>query len=511
MSASVTHSFLDFVPSVFIGAPDSEDSVSVLPGHRLLMKGRGMEAVRAAAIGSLVGTSCAILMAIPLQYALRAGLDGILGGLTPLAVAGAATVLIISQFRKGCGIPGTAAFIVSGALGAAVMWLPIPSHGIAGEGSLMFPMLSGLFGVPAMVSAASEGRMPAQSECPDPEVAGAGLRGVLMGCAAGWFPGITSTVGASISACFMPENRPERFIASVASIGSVTAVLSIVTLSVSGSGRSGTALAIGEIAGDSLSGVASQTFVLLLMAAAIGSLLGYSLTVAAGRLLSSAAGRIDQRRLNLGALALTSALVLILTGPFGLAVLAVSAVVGSIPQSFGTDRTILCGCLLLPVLLMQLRSEPGPGLGHEAGIVHDEALVDAGPYHAGSVPDFDPEDKPPAVGFDEFGLADCLRSDGGRSGMLYFQTGPDGALAFSELVRHAFRCHRLYQRNHRRGRVYLQIPASQGDRGVLRRDLGCLPSFRADLHGQEHGDRVFYGSMRPIGMAADAIANRHGS
>lgn len=34
MSASVVHSFVDFVPSVFIGAPDGEDAVSVLPGHR---------------------------------------------------------------------------------------------------------------------------------------------------------------------------------------------------------------------------------------------------------------------------------------------------------------------------------------------------------------------------------------------------------------------------------------------------------------------------------------------
>ena len=55
MSASVVHSYVDFVPSVFIGAPDSEDAVSVLPGHRLLLQGRGMEAVRSAAIGSLVG------------------------------------------------------------------------------------------------------------------------------------------------------------------------------------------------------------------------------------------------------------------------------------------------------------------------------------------------------------------------------------------------------------------------------------------------------------------------
>ena len=73
MSASVVHSFTDFVPSVFIGAPDGEDAVSVLPGHRLLLQGRGMEAVRAAAIGSLIGASASILLSIPLQWALDEG------------------------------------------------------------------------------------------------------------------------------------------------------------------------------------------------------------------------------------------------------------------------------------------------------------------------------------------------------------------------------------------------------------------------------------------------------
>ncbi len=54
-AASTVHSFVDFVPSVFIGAPDPDEALSVLPGHRLLMEGRGMAAVRAAAVGSAVG------------------------------------------------------------------------------------------------------------------------------------------------------------------------------------------------------------------------------------------------------------------------------------------------------------------------------------------------------------------------------------------------------------------------------------------------------------------------
>ena len=352
MSASVIHSLLDFVPSVFVGAPDSEDCVSVLPGHRLLLQGKGMAAVRSAAVGSLVGTSAAILLAIPLQWLMLSGAEGVLDRISPFMVAGAALVVILAQFRRGAGSAGMAAFLVSGALGAAVMWLPIPSEGLFGEGSLMFPMLCGLFGVPVLLEASSEGRPPPQiDDGNDPQVAIAGLRGVVRGCVAGWFPGITATVGASVSACFMPENRPDRFIAVVASIGSVTAVLSLVTLSVSGSGRSGTALAIGEIAGAGISGLASETFLALLFSAAVGSMCGYVLTIRAGKAFASMASITDQARISRAVLAVNVALVLLLTGPFGLMVLLVALIAGFLPGSFGTDRTVLCGCLLLPVIL----------------------------------------------------------------------------------------------------------------------------------------------------------------
>jgi len=499
MSASVTHSFLDFVPSVFIGAPDSEDCMSVLPGHRLLLEGRGMEAVRAAAIGSLVGTSAAILLSVPMQYAMTWGMEGVLDRMTPYVVIGAAVILIMTQFRKGSGVAGLICFLLSGAVGLAVMYLPIPSDGIAGEGTLMFPMLSGLFGIPVLL-AAEEGKVPSQKECyKDPEVACAGLRGVVMGCVAGWFPGITSTVGASISACFMPENRPERFIAAVASIGSVTAVLSLVTLSISGSGRSGTVLVIGEIAGESVSGVASEAFLLLLMAAALGSLGGYLLTIKAGEVFSVLAERVDQKRLSRWVLALTIVLVIVLTGPFGLMMLFVSTLVGFLPGAFGTDRTILSGCLLLPVILMQFRSEPGRSLGHELRVVHHETLVGPGADLPRSVPDDGLEDQPPPVDLDELRLAHDLRPYGRGSGMGYVQTGPDGALAICQRRRHALGGRSLDEGDHRRGGENRERTAAHGFCGVLLRHLDGLAALDACLEHVQYKDGGVYDACRPLG------------
>ena len=139
MSASVVHSFVDFVPSVFIGAPDGEDAVSVLPGHRLLLKGRGMEAVRAAAIGSLVGASTAILLAVPLQVVLSGDAGEILDGFTPLVLIVASFVLLASEHARGSGIWGPVAFGLSGMLGLMCMTVPASFDGVLGEGSVMSP------------------------------------------------------------------------------------------------------------------------------------------------------------------------------------------------------------------------------------------------------------------------------------------------------------------------------------------------------------------------------------
>jgi len=53
-------------------------------------------------------------------------------------------------------------------------------------------------------------------------------------------------------------------------------------------------------------------------------------------------------------------LVLLLTGPFGLAVMVLCSVAGFIPSACGTGRAVLCGSLLLPALIFRLRASIGP-------------------------------------------------------------------------------------------------------------------------------------------------------
>jgi putative membrane protein len=62
-AALITHTFVDSVPSTFLGIPDADTSVAVLPAHALCLEGKGEEAVRIAALGS----AGAMIIAIPLS------------------------------------------------------------------------------------------------------------------------------------------------------------------------------------------------------------------------------------------------------------------------------------------------------------------------------------------------------------------------------------------------------------------------------------------------------------
>ena len=53
ISMAITHIFVDFIPSVFLGCPNEE--TSLLPGHQLLREGKGAQAIFLSSLGSLIG------------------------------------------------------------------------------------------------------------------------------------------------------------------------------------------------------------------------------------------------------------------------------------------------------------------------------------------------------------------------------------------------------------------------------------------------------------------------
>lgn len=113
VATMVTHTFLDAVPSTFLGVPDPDTVLSVLPAHRLCLAGHGEEAVRVSALGSVAG----FVLCLPLFVVFMLVLPPMQGyidwgiGLVILVAAG---LLVVFSRSPGWAF---AVFGVSGVLG----------------------------------------------------------------------------------------------------------------------------------------------------------------------------------------------------------------------------------------------------------------------------------------------------------------------------------------------------------------------------------------------------------
>ncbi|TLZ52184.1 MAG: hypothetical protein E6K18_03400 [Methanobacteriota archaeon] len=233
VAASAAHGMSSLLPSVFLGAPDEDTALSVLPGHRLLVQGRGYEAVLLAARGALLATFLAIPMLLPFRLLLGSPVNGYakLRPVLPLVLLLLVVLLVAMEgrsseepsrrLRKRAWAVGL--LLLAGLLGWIVLrpgvledaWVPVP---VAGGSLILFPLFTGLFGLPTLLMAArTRGRLPPQilgpaDPLPDWRRTRAVLSGTLAGAAVSWFPGLggsNATVVAQLLAGGEPQEDPD--------------------------------------------------------------------------------------------------------------------------------------------------------------------------------------------------------------------------------------------------------------------------------------------------------------
>ncbi len=341
-STLVTHTFLDNVPGTFLGIPDADTSLAVLPAHALCLDGRGEEAVRISALGSALG----VVLSLPLALAfilflpaLQPAIDwGI--GLVILAVAG---YLIVVSESPGWAL---AVFAVSGILGLFSLGYSFLAWPTGGESGVLMPLLSGLFGI-AVLLKASHGAMPEQHFSGIDLPAGALPRGSLLGSAAGalvgWLPGLSSaTANALLTSVVGYDSNPREYILATSAANTVNAFLGLAAFYAISRTRSGVMAAIGA-----LEEIPPATAILL--AGVIAAVGAYLLTV---RLSSMAAwfSGVNVTRLNQTVIAFVALLSLFLCGPFGVLVLLLATAVGYVPALVNIRRVYCMGAIMVPVM-----------------------------------------------------------------------------------------------------------------------------------------------------------------
>lgn len=382
-AASVAHGISSLLPSVFLGAPDAETALTVLPGHRLLAQGRGYEAVVLGARGAMLAALLALGFLLPFRLLLGSPVDAYdrLRPVMPFLLLFLVALLVATEGRDGEDLRRTrrrrlwalAMIGIAGLVGLAVLrpgflsgtWAPLRA---GGDSLILFPLFTGLFGLPTLVlSMGTHGRLPPQDlGPPEPLPSWRHTRGLFSGTVAGaavsWFPGLggaNATVIAQLLAGGEPReddaDADREFLYAAGAANAATAVFTFATLFVILRARSGVAAAVDAIAGGVPGwepvGQVPPMFAAVLVAMAVSAVLGGAATIRLARPFARFAGRVRYGRLARTIATVLTLVVFLLTGPLGLLVLGTSAALGLVPPLVGVRRVHLMGCLLVPLLL----------------------------------------------------------------------------------------------------------------------------------------------------------------
>lgn len=345
VSMSITHTFLDFIPSIFLGAPEEDSFLSVLPGHQLLKEGKGHEAFIITIYGSLTALII-LLLFTPVYIWFLPNFYTLIKTAIPFILIFISLYLI---FREENPFISFVTFTLAGILGYLAFNLPVKEP--------LMPLLSGLFGLSALIiSLKTKTKIQKQKITPLREIKikkkdfFKSIAAILISspfCA--FLPGIGSGHAATIGSEIIQQDR-KGFLFLVGATNTVIMGLSFIAVYAIGKARSGSAAAIQEI----LKSISSTNLIIILTTAIISGLLAALIGINLSKLCARYISKINYAKITIFTIAIILLVNIIFSNPLGLLILVISTSLGIFTISSNSRRINMMGALIIPAVIYYL-------------------------------------------------------------------------------------------------------------------------------------------------------------
>lgn len=377
----ITHTFHDIIPAIYLGVPNSDMALAVLPGHQLLLDGRGPEAIRLSALGSAGSVIMSIILLLPfgfLLYTIYPLIQEYIGWMLLFI----ALLMIVTE--RGEYVPGQGSlaryryrfyalliFVMSGLLGIFAFGKEDMANSLFGSDSpsVLLPLLSGLFGASQLiVSLTTSSVIPPQRTSlitlPAKRTIKAIASGSIAGSFVAWLPGVSSSVatllaeqvsrihGKQNSGNTMSEDpldEAREFIVSVSGVNTANAIFGLFVFFFIGRARNGAIVAISSFLEPSAIDI--PIILILLCVVILASIFSYYSTIKIGNTIHLFMEKIDYRKLSITVLAGLVLMVTIFTGIFGIIIFLIATSIGLLPSFMHVRKSNAMGVILLPVIL----------------------------------------------------------------------------------------------------------------------------------------------------------------
>ena len=357
LSMSISHSMIDFLPSIFLGVPEEGTVLSILPGHYFMLHGRGREAIRLVTIGGF-GSLIVTVILLPLFVIFLPPLYDTLKPYIYIILILAVVFMIVRLNKDTYSMTWSIfLFIFSGIMGWVMLNTPISAN------VSLLTMFTGLFGVSTLIYSLSQNStVPVQDLLPNLKINKNVIRGIIAGGIAGsilgFLPGMGPAQGSILAqelsgGSDMGSNR-EGFLVAISGVNVSDALFSLMAIYLIGNPRSGIAVFIDKIIENfdvnylllfvfvSLTAVAISTFFCLKL----------------GDILIKHINRINYSKLSKLVITFMSVLVFFFALMehtnllYILLVYLTSISLGLIPHYIGVNKSNLMGVLIVPAIII---------------------------------------------------------------------------------------------------------------------------------------------------------------
>ncbi|NYZ78234.1 tripartite tricarboxylate transporter permease [Candidatus Micrarchaeota archaeon] len=354
---SFSHLVFETIPMLFFALPAQNQNITLLPAQSLVLGGKTAKAFKIVTQSLFYSVLIALALlpfaitATPIAHSFVQPVQGI----ALLAVIALAFYKSSSQTAGKLAL-GILFLTLAGLLGLTALSLPIAREPL-------FPLLSGLFGVPAILFSFKKNGDAKQKESENEEKTGenptAGFSvdkklifyGVLAASASVLLPAVTPALIAGLIFAFMNEDRESFLTASTAVVGAkmvfdFAAVYSI------GKARSGAAAVAQNALSSSANagGIGLNNLLFLEAAGATAFFAALALLLVFGKQFAKAFRKFERNAVYAIALTAITAGTFLVSGAGGLLILASASAVGAGISLSKLRKSYAIGALVVPAL-----------------------------------------------------------------------------------------------------------------------------------------------------------------
>lgn len=345
VALAITQTLVDFIPSVYLGAPTEDTILSILPGHALLKEGKAHEAIISTSGGAIFGITASLLLTWPLIK-----LAPIIQSHITTAIPFALIALIIYMIaREDNPLPAIMVTLTAGFLGYATLNIPVKEP--------LLPLLTGLFGTSSLIASLKEkATLPPQEtisirqSLPEKEeIKKTVFSTIFIAPICTFLPAVGSGY-ASLIAAEISDYSKKGFLFLNGAMNMIAMFWSFPLIYAIQKARTGAAASVSDI----LTGISTSEIVTISIVAFVTCIIAFPITLAISKRCANLITRISYQKVSIIILLLVTLLVIIMSRSLGLLILATSTSLGLYALQSKIKRTHLMACLIIPSILYYL-------------------------------------------------------------------------------------------------------------------------------------------------------------